>query len=288
MPQRAENEMTKHLESTLPANMKQYAGAYMQQQVVQPGLEKANFIAGSPPGPNPEAAAAPAAQVFQPGPPPSGPQENYTPNAVPDQNRTAPDQPYNFITNPEPPARQPLMSRFPGGNSIIARVGLVGGGLLVLFIIFSILRGLLGGSPTLTSFITIAQDQQELIHLATNANLQQDLSTSNKNLAATMQLSLSSSQANLIKYFVANHKKINDKQLNLKVSKATDDQLTAAAAATTYNQTFQEIVQTKLTAYSKDLQQTYKQAKSKKGRALLKDGYNQAQLFQVQLTQATN
>lgn len=290
VPQRAENEMTKHLEASLPAHMKQYAGAYMQQQVVGPGLAKPTFAAGPSPSPNPKAAVAPAVHVFQPNPPISGPQENYMPSAAPVQAQTVPnpDQAYSFITNPEPPPKISILSKLPGGNSMMARIGLIAGGLLVLLIIFTIFRSVLGGGSNYTGFITIAQDQQELIHLATNASQQQDLSTSNKNLAATMQLSLASSQGNLINYLIGNHQKIKTKQLNLKVSKATDDQLTAAAAATTYNQTFQEIIQTKLTAYSKDLQQTYKQSKGKRGHALLSDNYRQARLFQVQLTQTTN
>jgi hypothetical protein len=219
--------------------------------------------------------------------PPNGPQANYTPNPV--QDRTSPDQPYSFITNPAPPPKQSLMGRLPGGNSIALRIGFVAGGLIVLLILFSVIKGAFSGGPDITtSFTTIVQDQQELIHLATNANLQPDLSTGNKNLAATMQGALASSQVKTISYLASSHKKINPKTLNLKVSQATDAQLTAAAAATTYNQTFHDIIQTKLTAYSSALQQTYKLDKGKKGRALLNDSYKQAQLLQAQLATPAN
>jgi hypothetical protein len=129
----------------------------------------------------------------------------------------------------------------------------------------------------------VAQDQHELIHLATNASQQQGITTTDQNFAATAQLSLTSAQSVTVKYLVANGNKISLKVLSLKVSTATDAQLTAAAAATTYDQTFQAIMKAKLTTYVSSLQQTYKQTTGKNGRALLNNDYNQAQLLLTQL-----
>lgn len=289
IPQRAENEMTKHLEKTLPPHLKQYAGAYMQQNIVQPSLGKPGTSvspSSMPTGPSP----IPHAPVLtvQPNTPQNGPQDSYAANTVSpaQEERTAPDQPYAFITNPAQTPKQSPLARLPGGNSALMRGLVLLGGLLVLVIIFAIFKSLLGGGANLTPLVGIAQDQQELIHIATNASQQPSISAADQNLATTMRLSLASSQSETIAYLVGNHKKVTIKILDLKLSTTTDKQLSAAAAATTYDQTFQEVVQTKLTAYASALQQAYKLDNGKKGRALLTKSFQQTQLLQTQLTAA--
>jgi hypothetical protein len=302
IPEHARNEIAQHLENALPSHMQQYAGAYMQQHVVEPSLAKRGAVAA--PAPPDGTAAVPHAPVIhpdtqnlsaQPGvaAPVSGPVSPSTPQAsyaeAAGQVASA-DQPYQFITNPQKPPRQSIISGLLGNAGLPMRVGVIAGGLVVLFILFSVFRSLLSNAPDVAPFITVAQEQQELIHLVSNSPEQANanLPLNTRNLTATMQASLTSSQRQTIQYLINNKKKIKEKQLNLKVSAATDTQLTNAAAAATYNQTFTEILQSKLNAYSKTLSQTYNQTKGKKGRALLSDSYRQAQLFQMQLNEPTN
>jgi hypothetical protein len=185
-----------------------------------------------------------------------------------------PSQPYDFITNPPSPQRPSLL----GNSSLPIRIALISGGLLVLLI-----KSLIGGNSNLPLFVTVAEDQQEMVHLATNAALQKDLSVNNQNFAATAKTSLSSTQSQVITYLDSNHVKVKAKALNRKLSLATDKQLTAAAAATTYNQTFQEVMNTQLNGYVTDLKQAFKLTKGQKGHALLNDSYDQAQLLLKQL-----
>lgn len=187
--------------------------------------------------------------------------------------------------NPQKPPRRPLLSGLPGSHGLPGRLLYVAGGLLVLVILIVIIKGAFGGS-NFTGFVTVAQDQQELIHLATNATQQQTISAANLNFASTVRLAMTTSQANLIQYLLNNHHKLNNKTLSLKVSAAADQQLTNAVAATTYDQTFQQIMNGKLKAYSSDLRQAYQMNKGPKGRALLNDDYNQAQLLLTQLDSA--
>jgi hypothetical protein len=283
IPAHAQTEIAQHLENSLPPHMKQYAGAYMQQHVVEPSLTRRG---SSPPSPVVHSG------VQNPGGPPGATVQPSVSAPAPttNQNQSSdPDQSYAFITNPQQPVKPSLLASLPGGNSLIVRIGLVAGGLVVLVVIFGIFRSLLFSGPDLTSFVTIAQEQQELIHLATNVSEQEGgVSAGNQNLAATIQASLTSSQATTIKYLTTNHKKINEKQLQLKVSAATDTQLTAAAAAGTYNQTFRDIMQSKLTIYGNTLATAYKQGFGPKGQALLTDSYRQQQLFQTQLKESIN
>lgn len=220
-----------------------------------------------------------------PQPPPAPPPAPLYPPNQP-QPTAEPTEEYDFIVNPEKPAKR---LRLPGGNSLLTRTLLAGGGLLVLVIIFVIIKSLLGGgNSTFTAFVGVAQDQQELIHLSTNAGQQTNITTGNMNFAATAQLSLASSQAALGKYLSTSGHKVSLKTLNLKVSASLDNQLVNAATAATYDQTFQQIAKTKLTAYMNDLQQTYKLTRGKNGRALLNDDYNQAQLLMIQLNAPAN
>jgi hypothetical protein len=131
----------------------------------------------------------------------------------------------------------------------------------------------------------VAQDQQELVHLLTpqQENLTASLADDTKNFAATAKVTLASSQSQVIQYLTSNGQKVDAKKLGLKINPQTDEQLTTAAAAGTYDETFREIMKSELNTYMNDMSAVYKEATGKKGRALLSDQYNQAQLLLKQL-----
>jgi hypothetical protein len=292
IPQHVEQQLTQHMQKTLPKHMRQYAGAYVQQNIVTPsimGTAKPSTpaeLTARPPVPNlarQDHSNVSASQydaqfhnLFTP--------DNANQPSQPSQ--PAPVQPYDFIMNPQPAATTGS-GGLPGSNSMLKRLAVVGGLLVVLLIAFTVIKGVLSGGSALPAYVSLAQEQQELIHLTDNVAQVPGISTDNKNFAATANLSLSSSQSGLLAYLQTNHQKVDAKLLNLKISKTTDDQLTTAEAATTYNQTFQEIMKTKMTDYVSHLQSTYNQSTGKKGRALLNDNYGQAQLLLTQLKQAS-
>jgi hypothetical protein len=322
IPKHAERAIAQHMEKTMPGQFKKYAGSYVQQKVMSQHMAIAGAApqsmpampspaghgpspnlsphgqfhpSAAPPAPQPVPPAAPGSTVYpvappqpQPLPPPGQPaapdpaQAPMYPGGQP-QPVVSQSQPYDFITNPEQPSSRRALPSLPGISPTAMRAALIAGGLVALLILFIVIKGLLSGGGNLPSFVSVAQDQQELIHLATNASQQHGTTTGNQNFAATASLSLTSSQAAIVQYLAANGQKVNAKVLGLKISAATDSQLTAAAAATTYDQTFQQIMKTDLTAYLSRLQQTYKQTTGGKGRALLSDDYKQAQLLLTQL-----
>jgi hypothetical protein len=210
--------------------------------------------------------AAPQAQNYPPQP--SGPQPE------------APRQAYDFILSPEQPRRH---FNLPGGGNKATRVALVAGALLVVLILFSIIRGLFSGGMDPAPYLSVAQDQQELIHLAQAATSQRDLSIVNKNYVYTARLSLASAQSGLLTYLNGQGHKVSPKTLNLKISAASDSRLASAQTAGTYNQTYHDVVESKLKTYLSDLNRAYDTSTGKKGRALLKDDYAQAQLLLKQL-----
>jgi hypothetical protein len=304
--------MAKQMEHSMPASMQRYITPYMEQHIMapQPYMDTTAATSAMPHMPinpssyNPPRQTAnisplqsstyqpqqPQAQIIQPpthslqqpSESPNGPQVSYA-------TAQAPIQPYDFITNPDQPPKQSKLAALPGGNSIITRVGVVAGGLLVLVIIFSIVKGLLSSGSNLPLYMAVLEDQQALIHLATNANMSQtNLTLTDQNFTATAQLSLSSNQAELITLLQANKLKINPKLLNAKVSTAIDTQLTNAETAGTYDQTYQTIMQNGLVQYQKDLNTAYQKSAGTKGGALLKSDNQQAGLLLEQLGAATN
>jgi hypothetical protein len=293
VPQHAVDAMQQHLQDTLPPHMKQYAGAYMQQNVIRPGMVVPSG-AGAGAAQEPAQAQTPGQPVSLPSMPTATPVVQTPAQAqapAPGVQAPAPDQPpqsrdssYSFITNPAPLPHKSVMETLPGNGSLTGRLALVGGVLLVLIILIVITRSLTGGGGGNVAELTnVLQDQQEIVHLAANTININDITTANKNFAATVRLSVGSSQTQIMQYMTDNHYKVNVKQLGLKVSTSIDDQLTAAEAATTYNQTFQQIMNSKLDAYANDLQAAYRVNTGKKGRAILSDSFNQIKLFKVQL-----
>lgn len=184
---------------------------------------------------------------------------------------------YEFIASPSTPPRSA------GPQSTAMRAIIVLGGLLLLLIIFIIIKGLFSGSSNKDQLLIVSQDQQELIHLATNAGQQEDLNETNKNFSVTAQLGLTSGQTQLISYMAKNGIKVSPKVLNLKVSAATDKQLTDAADASNYDETFRSVMDTKLKAYEIDLKAAYAKTKGPVGQKLLSDQYNAANLLLQQL-----
>jgi hypothetical protein len=191
---------------------------------------------------------------------------------------------YSFITNPAPPPKPGLSLP---GNSSVVRLIIALAGLLVLIIIFAVIKSALSGSSNQPALLSVAQDQQEIIHLTTNVTQnsqgQLNVSTASQNFAATARLASTTAQQQLLAYMKTNHMKTSAKQLNLKQSAATDSQLSAAATSGTYDSTFKQIMQNELGVYKQDLSHAYDLTKGPKGRQLLNNDYNYAQLLLTQL-----
>lgn len=212
-------------------------------------------------------------------------QPNYPPNSPYQQPAPQPSG-YDFITNPAPaPKRGPNL--LPSNASAPVRIAIVVGGLFILLILFLIIKGILSGGGGTPALISVAQEQQEIIHLATNAtgNTQTGLSTTNENFAVTAQASLTSAQQQLITYLANNNHKVKAKALSLKIDASLDQELQTAATNSTYDSTFKQAMQNQLAAYQQALRAAYKQTAGPKGRALLSNQFNASQLLLQQLNE---
>jgi hypothetical protein len=298
--------MAKQMQRAMPAHLKKYVGPYMQQNIMNQGMNQNMMAPGmgasEQPHFTPHASTAHfprpdfhpttgqnPTQPTQPNPavaPQPAPAAGSPAAAVP----ATPAQPYDFIVNPElAPVKRSFSGLSLGGNSLATRLLVASAGLLLLVIIVAVFKSLLSGTSNLPSFVTVVQNQQELIHLSTNATTQAGLPVDSVNFASTAELSLTSAQSALTNYLKVNgNKKISTELASINVSSSVDSQLTAAASAGTYDQTFRQIMQTDLGQYQNSLKLAYQKTTGPKGRALLTSDYHQAQLLVTQLNQITD
>lgn len=203
----------------------------------------------------------------------------------------APDGDYDFIMNAgqAPKTSWPGRTAATGGSSKLMRVLVVMGILTILLVGFIIIRGLLSGGSNHTQMLSVVQHQQKLIHLTTNALTVANLSTAHRNFAATTQVSLTSSQTDLLGYLALNGLgKVGPKVLDQKISAKTDTDLTAAVAADTFNPTFHEVMKQGLTEYRVSLEQAFDKTTGEKGRELLTNQYRESELLVEQLNAAVH
>ena len=287
--------MAESMKRNVPASMKKYVEPYMQQNITEPGMAGAS---AGPPGPDHNQHLN-VAQDFQASnhfrPPDNQPPQPAVVLAAPQPSAAEPQpgqpavpvQPYDFIMDADKSApRSGLPLPIPSLNSTFKRAVFALGGLFVLLLIFTAVKGLFSGTSNSTFLIGVVQDQQEMIHLTSNANTtaaSQNLTAASQNFAATTNATLISAQLAIAAALVNTKHNLTPVQLNLKVSQQLDTQLTAAAANGTYEQTFRQAMKAQLNNYMSDLNQAYNKTSGKQGQTLLQNDYAQAKLLLTQL-----
>lgn len=303
VPPNIQQQMAQHMQSTMPEHLKQYINPYMQQNVVSQHLASAahapspNFTPAKTPSFLPNQKRLDPFQATSEHLPPSQlafsqtPQTSQPTSTEPPQVTTSPEAQYAFITNPDVPVkRSSSLLTLLSGKSLMTRIAVIGGGLVVLLVVISVLRGLVSGSFNLQPFLVVLQDQQELIHITSDASQPQSgqpaLPANYQNFLATTKLTVTSAQEQLLIYLAKNNQKVNTAELRYNTS--IDSQLTTAESNDTYTLTFQQIMNSQLDTYKTNLVQAYDKTSGKKGRAQLRSDYNQLKLLIKQFNQANN
>jgi hypothetical protein len=196
---------------------------------------------------------------------------------MPPQNNTA----YDFFMKPEKPKRSS------GPTSTKGRVIVVAGFALGLIIIAFIIVGVVSGGSATPNLLKVAQDQTEIIRISGLVG-QQNVTTATSQFAVTTNASIGSAQLTLLSFLKANGVKYSQKQLGLGHSAATDQQLSTAASASLYDQTFDSVMKAQLQKYSADLKSAYNDNKGSKLRALLNTDYKGAQILLTDISQPTS
>jgi hypothetical protein len=166
-----------------------------------------------------------------------------------------------------------------GGNKFWLQIGAVVGGAIVLMIVAAVvLNALVPNKSSVAELTTIAEEQQELIRVATlGAN--QATGQDTKNFATTVQLGITSSQNDVLSYLASHGHKLTTKQLTLKRDAATDQLLTAATATSTFDTALSHNLIDQLHTYQTSLQNTYKTAGNAAAKTLLQKNYSAATLL---------
>ena len=166
--------------------------------------------------------------------------------------------PYDFITSPGAPRRGGLIGDSKQKRIIIAAAG----GIFLIFaalIVFALLSS--AGKGDSQAVLTAAKQQQELIRISENAT-KNARSNTTKNLAVTMQLSLTSDQADLQAIAKKQGVKIGPKDLVVGNAK-TDLQLTEAVQANRFDEVFTGIAHEQLLVYQASLKKLHDGAPDK-------------------------
>lgn len=195
---------------------------------------------------------------------------------------------YGFIMDHGSGKKSSIFSGFGSGSSF-KKATLVGGALIAVVIVYVMVSSLfLGNKGYQSSFLLVAEQQQEILHFLTATNSgtsdQSKLSAANTNLATTLQLAITSSQTDILAYLKSNGYKVNTAALGAKVSTAPDQKLVASQASGTYDLTFDSILTEQLTTYSQYLKAAYTKAPGPKSQELIKSDFDQAQLMLGQVS----
>jgi hypothetical protein len=176
---------------------------------------------------------------------------------------------YDFIVNANHTPKRPLV---PGGNSKRGRIIIAVSGIVLLFIIASLVMVMLAssGNSQKETLLKTAQQQAELIRVS-KIGVDKARDPAARNLAITTNLSLQSDQTTLL-----SHVKLSTKEIALGKNTKTDIDLTTAEQSNRFDEVFTATIQTELAAYQKTLKTAYDQASSKKLKASLSDLYTHA------------
>jgi len=171
--------------------------------------------------------------------------------------------------------RSPMSLSSPG---VLFKMALLVGGLVILMIVVAVVISSLGPKSSTPGLESIAERQQEIMRVATEAAAQTQNQDA-KNFVANVNATVSSSQTNVIKYLSAHGTKLGGKQLNFDKNTQTDTQLTAALSANNYDGAVTQQLTSQLQTYDTLLQTTFSQSSNTALKQMLQADYAGNQLL---------
>jgi hypothetical protein len=192
---------------------------------------------------------------------------------------------YGFIMSSPQKSKKSLL---PTGSSTMQRALIAVGGLVILVIVLVIAVSIFSGGGNINASLTsLTARQNELARVAA-LGARQASGQNTKNFAYSAQLSLTSDQNQLINYISTQGHKVGTKELAADQSAKTTTQLSTATAASTFDGTFNTIMQNELTTYTQELKSTFAKATKANAKTLLNQEYQNAQLLLKQVPSTSN
>jgi len=202
----------------------------------------------------------------------------------PNQYSTPTNSNYDFILNPQKPKKSFNIS----GNSMPKKLFAILSILILLIVGFTIFKNLTTTKVLSISDLTnVVIEQQKIINLIQNdftvSNSSNQLNQSQINSIATINLSIASDQKSLINYLKNSSYVIKSSTISSVKTTSLDTQISNAAAAGNLTSTYNSIMKSELNNYLNYLSIGYNTTKGPKGKALLKQEYQNANILLKQL-----
>lgn len=218
-------------------------------------------------------------QPVQQFPPQPGQPQQQWPAAPQQPDQQTPGK-YDFFMAPQKPQKSGLLG---GGGLSGAKLYLVAAGIVgVLAVIGIIVAAAIGGQKQPSPLLGIVQTQQELIRVAALGS-KSTKSTNLQNFAVTARVSLASEQQAALAQLKKQGISPKTKTLEATKNAKTDQALSAALAANTYDTTFASTMETELDDYQAKLENATALATTTAERALIQKQLGSAELLEKQL-----
>jgi len=191
---------------------------------------------------------------------------------------------YDFILNPQNPKKSFNIS----GNSMPKKLFAILSILILLIVGFTIFKNLTTTKVLSISDLTnVVIEQQKIINLMQNdftvSSSSNQLNQSQINSITTINLSIASDQKSLINYLKNSSYVIKSSTISSVKTTSLDTQISNAAAAGSLTSTYNSIMKSELNNYLNYLSIGYNTTKGPKGKALLKQEYQNANILLKQL-----
>jgi len=193
-----------------------------------------------------------------------------------------PNNQYDFIVNPGKPSKRSFVPSFGSGASFTQKLIFIVGGAVILIIIMWIVGSLLGGGGGDTATVTkFVQQEQEIARVAGQGAEagRADI----RNLAVTVQLSLTSQQNQWERFLANNGTELKSELKSALQNDTTDQKLTAAKTNNTFDKTFLDIMQSYLNDYASTMQSKIDTSRSDTEQEILARQYEQVKLLLEQI-----
>ena len=202
----------------------------------------------------------------------------------PDPYKTTSNSNYDFILNPQKPKKAFNI----GGNSMQKKILAILSILIFLIVGFTIFKNLTTTKVLSISDLTnVVIEQQKIINLVKNdfisSNSTNQFSQAQINAIATINLTIPSEQKSLINYLKDSSYVIKSSTIGSVKTTSLDTQINNAAAAGNLTSTYNSIMKSELNYYLNYLSIGYNTTKGPKGKALLKQEYQNANTLLKQL-----
>jgi hypothetical protein len=196
----------------------------------------------------------------------------------------APQPNYDFIMNPDKPAKAPLIGGGKGDPFIFKLLFIIGGTVIVMIVLALLVNVVFGSKTNVESFVTLTESEQEIVRISGQSREAIDQNV--LNAAINTKLTVKSHQQKWLAFLKLHRREVKPEELNLKKDTTTDTRLKNAVQTSTFDATYSSIMRTQLTAYAKSLRTTYNGTTDKLQRELLSKHYDDVQLLLKQWPEA--